>query len=98
MCLLFLFVCFLTFFILDYEQFLLCLFSPSSFSQSFLTFFLIICLVADFVSACDLFKEVQKRDPYSLEHMDTYSNILYVKVGYETLIKTLQNFESPAFC
>ncbi|KAK2572368.1 Cell division cycle protein 23-like protein [Acropora cervicornis] len=33
----------------------------------------------DFVSACDLFKEVQKRDPYSLEHMDTYSNILYVK-------------------
>ena len=35
---------------------------------------------ADFDAACDLFKEVQKRDPYSLEHVDTYSNILYVKV------------------
>ncbi|XP_073241538.1 cell division cycle protein 23 homolog isoform X2 [Porites lutea] len=33
----------------------------------------------DFDAACDLFKEVQKRDPYSLEHVDTYSNILYVK-------------------
>ncbi|XP_068742918.1 cell division cycle protein 23 homolog [Montipora capricornis] len=33
----------------------------------------------DFVAACDLFQEVQKKDPYSLEHMDTYSNILYVK-------------------
>jgi len=33
----------------------------------------------DFDAACELFKEVQKRDPYSLEHMDTYSNILYVK-------------------
>ena len=35
---------------------------------------------ADFDAACDLFKEVQKRDPYWLEHVDTYSNILYVKV------------------
>ena len=37
-------------------------------------------LAVDFDAACELFKEVQKRDPYSLEHMDTYSNILYVKV------------------
>ena len=44
-----------------------------------LFFFFFFCNV-DFDAACDLFKEVQKRDPYSLEHVDTYSNILYVKV------------------
>ena len=42
-------------------------------------FFIFFCN-ADFDAACDLFKEVHKRDPYSLEHVDTYSNILYVKV------------------
>lgn len=46
----------------------------------YLLYLLHISLTEDFDAACELFKEVQKRDPYSLEHMDTYSNILYVKV------------------
>lgn len=33
----------------------------------------------DFDAACKLFKQVREQDPCSLEHMDTYSNILYVK-------------------
>ncbi|XP_031555451.1 cell division cycle protein 23 homolog [Actinia tenebrosa] len=33
----------------------------------------------DFDKAVELFTELQKKDPFSLEQMDTYSNILYVK-------------------
>ena len=31
--------------------------------------------------AVDQFAKLQKLDPYRLENMDTYSNLLYVKVG-----------------
>ena len=49
---------------------------------------------ADFDAACNLFKEVQKRDPYSLEHVDTYSNILYVKVrsSWSALDQSFSNY------
>lgn len=42
---------------------------------------IVYLLVADFDAACKLFKQVREQDPCSLEHMDTYSNILYVKVS-----------------
>lgn len=51
--------------------------------------------LSDFCAAVDLFKELQKRDPYGLDHMDTYSNILFVKVrrwnSYDTLISGRNN-------
>ena len=50
---------------------------------------LLFLVTVDFEAACELFKEVQKRDPYSLEHMDTYSNILYVKVRSHLFIMNL---------
>ncbi len=34
---------------------------------------------ADFDVSEDVFQRLQKADPYRMEHMDTYSNILYVK-------------------
>jgi hypothetical protein len=34
----------------------------------------------DFDVAVELYDEVSKVDPYNLDNMDTYSNILYVKV------------------
>lgn len=34
----------------------------------------------DFDVAVNIYGEVAKVDPYNLENMDTYSNILYVKV------------------
>ena len=37
---------------------------------------------ADVDSALNSFKELQKLDPYRLENMDTYSNLLYVKVSF----------------
>lgn len=30
--------------------------------------------------AKDCFEDVRKKDPYRLDNMDTYSNVLYVKV------------------
>lgn len=31
------------------------------------------------------FAELQELDPYRLENMDTYSNLLYIKVGYNSV-------------
>ena len=39
-----------------------------------------VIFIADVDSALNSFKELQKLDPYRLENMDTYSNLLYVKV------------------
>ena len=47
---------------------------------------IVYLLVADFDAACKLFKQVREQDPCSLEHMDTYSNILYVKVSVKNVL------------
>jgi len=44
----------------------------------------------DFDRAIELFNELQKKDPYSLDQMDTYSNILYVKVMTKQTIHMVQ--------
>ena len=50
---------------------------------------IVYLLVADFDAACKLFKQVREQDPCSLEHMDTYSNILYVKVSVKKCFRAV---------
>ena len=40
--------------------------------------------LTEFDASIELFKDLRKADPYMIEHMDTYSNILYVKVSHFT--------------
>ena len=40
--------------------------------------------LTEFDASIELFKDLRKTDPYMIEHMDTYSNILYVKVSHFT--------------
>lgn len=40
---------------------------------------LFLCFL-DFDAAVELYDQVNKVDPFSVDNMDTYSNILYVKV------------------
>ena len=37
-------------------------------------------LFADVDMAKECFMDLRKKDPYRLDNMDTYSNVLYVKV------------------
>ena len=53
---------------------------------------IVYLLVADFDAACKLFKQVREQDPCSLEHMDTYSNILYVKVSVKKRFRAVKYF------
>lgn len=57
-----------------------------------------LCLIsADIDKALSIFNELRKQDPYRIENMDTFSNLLYVRVSCFLcldLIKLLC-FESP---
>ena len=59
--------------------------------------FLNYLLSADIDKALSIFNELRKQDPYRIENMDTFSNLLYVRVSCFLcldLIKLLC-FESP---
>ena len=40
-----------------------------------------MCCVADIDQALARFNELRDQDPYRIENMDTFSNLLYVKVS-----------------
>lgn len=39
-----------------------------------------VCVYADIDQALDLFNELREQDPFRIENMDTFSNLLYVRV------------------
>ena len=42
-----------------------------------------MCNALDFQAAIDAFQRLEKLDPYRLSSVDTYSNVLFVKVTNE---------------
>ena len=42
-----------------------------------------MCNAVDFQAAIDAFQRLEKLDPYRLSSVDTYSNVLFVKVIVE---------------
>ena len=44
-----------------------------------------ICDTVDFQAAIDAFQQLEKLDPYRLTSVDTYSNVLFVKVATEVM-------------
>lgn len=42
---------------------------------------LVLLLISDIDQALAMFNELRDRDPYRIDNMDTFSNLLYVKVS-----------------
>lgn len=40
----------------------------------------------DFAQATEYFKDLQTKDPYMLDNVDTYSNILYIQVNTQNYV------------
>lgn len=61
--------------------------SNSSLVFKHLGFFKIVLtqcvIIVDFQAAIDAFQQLEKLDPYRLTNVDTYSNVLFVKVVIE---------------
>lgn len=47
-----------------------------------------MCNAVDFQAAIDAFQRLEKLDPYRLSSVDTYSNVLFVKVIVEVVQMT----------
>lgn len=47
---------------------------------------MILCYTLDFQAAIDAFQRLEKLDPYRLSSVDTYSNVLFVKVIVEVVL------------
>lgn len=43
---------------------------------------LVLVLIADIDQALAMFNELRDQDPYRIDNMDTFSNLLYVKVSF----------------
>ena len=54
--------------------------------------FLIVFFFSDVDQAVYMFKLLQEMDPYRIENMDVYSNVLYVKVNYFSLISIINYY------
>ena len=47
------------------------------------------CDTVDFQAAIDAFQQLEKLDPYRLTSVDTYSNVLFVKVVTEVAYSSM---------
>ena len=54
--------------------------------------FLNYLLSADIDKALSIFNELRKQDPYRIENMDTFSNLLYVRVSHFLYLDLISSF------
>lgn len=55
-------------------------------------------LSADIDKALSIFNELRKQDPYRIENMDTFSNLLYVRVNYFSSLGMIKLFCALTYC
>lgn len=53
---------------------------------AFVVLVLISLLSSDIDKALSIFNELRKQDPYRIENMDTFSNLLYVRVSTPSVV------------